>query len=145
MWQSASTAWWVAAGVLVAAELLSGSFYLLMLALGAVAGALCAHAGLSLNLQIASAAVLGGAAVAGCYAWRRSRPAGPTANENPDVLLDVGSRVQVARWQADGTARVNYRGADWDVRYIGPPPATAGAHVIRSVQGNQLLLERAPG
>ena len=36
---SASTGWWLAAGVLVAAELATGTFYLLMLALGAAAGA----------------------------------------------------------------------------------------------------------
>ena len=34
---SASTGWWLAAGVLVAAELATGTFYLLMLALGAAA------------------------------------------------------------------------------------------------------------
>ena len=36
---SAPTLWWVLAGVLVVAELLSGTFYLLMIALGAAAGA----------------------------------------------------------------------------------------------------------
>ena len=35
---SLATWWWIAAGVLVAAELASGTFYLLMLALGAGAG-----------------------------------------------------------------------------------------------------------
>ena len=42
-----STIWWLVAGALVIAELLTGSFYLLMLALGAIVGALCAHAGRS--------------------------------------------------------------------------------------------------
>ena len=36
---SAATGWWVVAGLLVVAELSVGSFYLLMLALGGVAGA----------------------------------------------------------------------------------------------------------
>ena len=36
-----STAWWLLVGLLVIAELLTGTFYLLMLALGAIAGALC--------------------------------------------------------------------------------------------------------
>ena len=42
---NASTGWWLAAGVLVVAELATGTFYLLMLALGLAAGALAAHAG----------------------------------------------------------------------------------------------------
>src|SRR5919205_1284319 len=41
-----STAWWVATGLLIVLELTSGTFYLLMLAIGTVMGALTAHAGL---------------------------------------------------------------------------------------------------
>ena len=37
-----STFWWVAAGVAVAAELATGTFYLLMFALGLAAAALAA-------------------------------------------------------------------------------------------------------
>ena len=40
-----ATGWWLLAGVLVAVELLTGTFYLLALALGAAAAALAAHAG----------------------------------------------------------------------------------------------------
>ena len=40
---SGATGWWIVAGVLVAAELATGTFYLLMLALGAAAAALAAH------------------------------------------------------------------------------------------------------
>ena len=36
----ASTGWWVLAGLMVLAELLSGTFYLLMMAVGAAAAAL---------------------------------------------------------------------------------------------------------
>ncbi|HEU6455220.1 MAG TPA: NfeD family protein, partial [Roseateles sp.] len=43
-WTDATT-WWIAAGVLVAIELGTGTIYLLMLAVGAVAGALAAHLG----------------------------------------------------------------------------------------------------
>ena len=51
-----STLWWIATGVLVALELASGTFYLLMLAIGGVAGALAAHAGAPLPIQLAVAA-----------------------------------------------------------------------------------------
>ena len=59
-----STWWWLLAGALVGAELLTGTFYLLMLALGAAAGAIAAHLGLPLTGQIVSAAVLGAAPLA---------------------------------------------------------------------------------
>ncbi len=57
------TLWWLIAGALVVAELLSGTFYLLMLSLGAAAAALTAYAGGSLTWQIVTASVVGGAAV----------------------------------------------------------------------------------
>ena len=53
---SAATLWWVAAGIAVAAELATGTFYLLMIALGLGAGAVAAHAGLSATWQVTAAA-----------------------------------------------------------------------------------------
>ncbi len=141
---SAPTAWWLAAGVLVVAELASGTFYLLMLALGAVAGALAAHAGVGFNGQMAAAALLGGGAVVVWHLRRSGRPAAQPATTNPDVILDVGSTVQVDHWQADGSARVHYRGAAWDARHAGSGLPSAGEHVIRAIEGNRLMLERAP-
>ncbi|MES6050819.1 hypothetical protein U6S05_12095, partial [Cutibacterium acnes] len=71
-----STVWWLLAGVAVAAELTSGTFFLLMLALGAAAGALAAHAGLGLSGQLVTAALVGGGAVAVWMRWRRRHPKG---------------------------------------------------------------------
>jgi len=135
---NAATVWWLAAGGLVALELVSGTFYLLMLALGAVAGALAAHAGLTLAMQLVTAAVLGGGATA---AWhlRRSRAAPPPpAAANRDVNLDIGSAVQVGQWAADGSARVTYRGAAWSVKYAGSGTPQPGEHVIVALDGSQL-------
>lgn len=139
---NASTWWWILAGLAVAAELLSGTFYLLMFALGLAAGALAAHAGLGLAGQLASAAIVGGGAVA-LWRWRRGkaaalpRPAGPDLNQ-----LDVGERVMVEQWQPDRTARVLYRGATWTARYAGTDTPQPGTHVIRAVEGTRLLIDR---
>ena len=53
-----ATVWWLLAGGLVAVELVVGSFYLLMLALGLAAAALAAHAGVGITGQYAVAAVV---------------------------------------------------------------------------------------
>ena len=55
-----STLWWLAAGVAVAAELLSGTFYLLMLALGMAAAGLAANLGAPAQAQMLVAAGVGG-------------------------------------------------------------------------------------
>ena len=139
---NAATLWWIAAGALVAVELATGTFYLLMLALGAAAAALVAQLGLSMTWQMLAAAVVGGAAVALWHRRRAQRPGVPSA-ANPDVNLDIGQTVQVERWEADGHAIVKYRGADWRARYQGgaaTPPA--GRYTIRAVEGSCLVLDR---
>lgn len=138
-----STAWWVATGVLVALELTTGTFYLLMVAVGTAAGALAAHAGLPFNGQLVVAAALGGAGVALWHRHRQKAPAGPRAAENPDLNLDVGSRVQVPAWGPGGQARITHRGAAWNARYAGSGEPLPGEHVIVAVEGSQLVLDRA--
>ena len=141
---SAPTLWWVLAGVLVVAELLSGTFYLLMIALGAAAGALAAHAGVSTTAQIASAAVVAAGATAAWHFKRASQPRSAPASSNADVNLDIGQTVQVSAWSEDGTAQVSYRGATWQVRHAGAAAPEAGLHRIVAVHGNRLDLERVP-
>jgi membrane protein implicated in regulation of membrane protease activity len=141
-WAS-STLWWIIAGGLVAVELATGTFYLLMLALGAAAAALAAHMGAGVSMQLVMAAIVGGGAVTAWHLHRQRQPAAPPAEANRDVNLDIGTRLQVPAWNADGTARVAYRGATWSARHGGSGPAQPGAHVIVAVQGNELVLKRA--
>jgi membrane protein implicated in regulation of membrane protease activity len=138
-----STFWWVLAGVAVAAELMTGTFYLLMLALGPVGAAVAAAAGASLTTQIAMAAALGVGAV---LVWRwlqmRRNHLNAPAQSNPDVNMDVGQIIQIAAWNADGSAQVRYRGAQWTaVRRAGIQPS-AGEHRVVEVIGARLLVEK---
>ncbi len=138
---NASTWWWLLAGMLVAAELATGTFYLLMVALGAGAGAVAAHTGMSATGQMVAAAVVG-LATTGAWHWRRLRhpPVAP-AEFNRDVNLDIGQQLHVPLWQADGTARVSYRGAQWSVRLAkGAVPTAGGDFQIVAIQGSELLL-----
>ena len=141
---SAASLWWLAAAALVAAELATGTFYLLMLALGCAAGALAAHAGAAEVVQLLCAATVGGGATAAWH-WRRAHhPRSAPAAENPDVNLDIGQVLDVPAWQADGTARVHYRGSDWSVHHAGPGTPAPGRHVIVAVEGNGLRVAPAP-
>jgi membrane protein implicated in regulation of membrane protease activity len=136
-----STIWWLLAGILVAAELITGTFFLLMLAVGLAAAALAAHAGAGVTVQLLTAAVIGGGAVAVWSQVRRKRPSEPHAGANRDVNMDVGETVQVDAWNADGTASIKYRGANWTAVAGGPDHAT-GPHRVREVVGNRLVLEK---
>ena len=137
-----STAWWLLAGVLVIAELLTGTFYLLMLALGAIVGAIAAHAGLGTVSQIVIAALLAASAVLICYLQRKRSPRRQPASSNRDVNMDVGETVNIEQWNSDGTAQVRYRGAVWTV--MGRPGAltSPGAHRVAEVIGSRLLVDK---
>jgi membrane protein implicated in regulation of membrane protease activity len=135
---SASTLWWLLAGGLVAAELATGTFYLLMVALGAAAGALAAHAGLTGTTQVLAAAVVGAGATAAWHFKRARDPQSAPAASNADVNIDIGRTLHVDAWAADGTARVPYRGSTWSVRHAGPGTPQPGEQVIVSVNGNEL-------
>jgi membrane protein implicated in regulation of membrane protease activity len=142
---SESTLWWIVAGFFVSAELLTGTFYLLMLALGAAGAAVCATLGFGHTVQFASSAVLGGGAV---YLWHRKllkRGVLDTEGYATTGLgsLDVGERVQVQDWGTDGTARVHYRGSEWLARSYGTHVPESGAHRIKKIESNYLVLERA--
>jgi membrane protein implicated in regulation of membrane protease activity len=140
---NASTWWWLATGVLVAAELATGTFYLLMVALGCAAGALAAHAGLGSTTQVVTAALMGVGATGAWHLKRKQAPPPLPAASNPDVNLDIGQTVQVKKWDGDGTARVHYRGANWSVRHAAGGTPEAGAFVIVALNGNELRVAPA--
>ena len=134
--------WWIACGALIAAELFTLTLYLLMLALGAAAGAIAAHLGAPLAVQMAAAAFTGALALAGGYWWRHSHQHGVVpAAADPNVNMDVGGIVHIEQWNADGTASVRYRGAQWTA--VARPGAAqqSGAHRVAEVVGARLLVE----
>lgn len=137
-----STVWWLLAGAAVAVELMTGTFYLLMLAIGLAAAALAAHAGAGLTAQLVTAAVVGGGAVAGWHVLRERKLATPPAAGNPDVNLDIGETLMVDAWRPDGTAQVRYRGANWTVTHPPGVEPAAGLHRVREIVGSRLVVEK---
>lgn len=136
-----STIWWLLAGITVAVELMTGTFYLLMLAIGLAAAAVAAHLGLPTTAQIVTAALVGGGAVVAWYFIKKKRPGDPSARADASVHLDVGETVQIESWNADGTATVRYRGASWTaIHRPGITPST-GMHRVAELVGSRLLVD----
>lgn len=134
--------WIIGAGILLIAEMFTGTFYLLMIAIGLAFGALAALLGASGPVQTLIAAAVGLVATSLLHRSRFGRPARISANRDHNVNLDIGERVTVAAWQ-DGRARVMYRGAPWDVE-LGPGALPEpGEFRIVEIQGSRLIVANA--
>jgi membrane protein implicated in regulation of membrane protease activity len=138
-----STIWWLIAGALVAVELLTGTFYLLMLAIGMAAAACTAHLGANATVQILVAAIVGGGAVITWHMRQLRRHQEPPAQANVNVNLDIGELVQIEHWNPDGTADVQYRGARWTAIHRTGVIPSAGSHKVAELVGNRLLVDKA--
>ncbi len=135
--------WWIGAGVFIVAELLSGTFYLLMIALGFAAGGIAHLAGGSPHWQLACAALV---ALVAVIALRRSglgRKQKRDASSNPDVNLDIGATIAVDGWR-DRHARAQYRGAQWDVELAAGERDDGRLYEVRAVRGNCLIVAAKP-
>ena len=138
------TIWWLLAGVTVAIELATGTFYLLMIGIGLAAAAVASHLGMPVVGQIITAAVVGGGAVVIWHWQGGKKPKSLHASANPDVHIDIGAQVTVTAWNADATASVSYRGSSWTAVLADKNAAlTAGQYKIKEMSGNRLLIEPA--
>lgn len=139
---SDSTLWWLLAGATVALELFTGTFYLLMLAVGMAAGALAAHAGMGLAGQLIVAAITGSALVVGWYFVKQRRASDPSVRALRSVNLDVGEVLQIDEWNLDGTASVKYRGAQWTAIHRPGNPPVPGSYRVAELVGSRLLVDK---
>ena len=127
--------WWIAAALLVGAELLTGTYYLLAVGLALGIGGLAAWLGASAPAQLAVAAVAGVLATIAAHQWRMRRALPP-----PQPGLDIGQPVRVEDWNADGTARVAYRGTQWTAELAAPDTPRARTMYIVAMRGSILVV-----
>lgn len=138
--------WLAAAGVIVILEIFTGTFYLLMIAIGVASGAAVAWVGGGPEFQLIAAAAVG---VTATWLLRRSRlgkiERSDTARD-PNVNLDIGQTVYVGKWHhiANGppVTRISYRGAQWDAELADESGGEPGTYVIQEIRGSRLILIR---
>jgi len=129
--------WFMLALLLLGVEMATGTFYILVLSLAMALGGIVALAGMEIGMQLTLAGV---AAVIGTVALRKFKGTQPDVAAN--ASLDIGQPVQVISWNSDGTARVRFRGADWDAE---PESADTPRDVtlyIKATQGSKLILSQ---
>ena len=133
--------WLIVAGILLIAELLTGTFYLLMLALASVVTWFAMQAGAGFLMQavvfLISASVL-------IYITRRLRVQLNQKNK-PNLAdnLDAGQIITVQNW-IDGVGHTHYRGTQWRVLLDASDdaPLTDGSYRIVKLEGVQIRVAR---
>ena len=132
---------WLIVGImLIVAELLTGTFYLLFLGIAALVGAAAAFLGAPFWLQTVVTAVCSVAGVMWVQRHRRSLA------QTPMRPVDYAQPVSFQSWidQASRVARVKYRDADWDAQVAGECRGEAGEILyITQVDGNMLKVSKA--
>jgi membrane protein implicated in regulation of membrane protease activity len=127
--------WAILGLTLVIVELLTGTFYLLVLGIAAFGAALAAWLGQGFPVQAIVAAVISGF---GCYGVHVYRAKSAT-QQMPQV--DAGQPANFEDWIDPGArlARVRYRGASWDALVDGDAAVDSGALLyVVSTHGNTL-------
>src|SRR5512140_3984069 len=131
---------WLAAGfVLVIAELVTGTFFLLVLGIAAFAGSATAWFGLGFWVEALCAAAV---AIAGVFWVQRHRKTMP---QRDMASLDVGQAVTFDAWvsREQGAARVKYRNTLWDADVEGEREIDPGQVLyIHAVDGNTLKVSK---
>lgn len=131
--------WWTLAGGLVIAELLTGTFLFVAVAVAFAIGGLVALAGASVEVQLLIAGVVAIGGVFLAHRWR-----GRTRTPALDMASDVGQTVRVQAWNPDGTARVAYRGSLWMAEAASPDVPRADTMVIVGRRGSTLVIADRP-
>lgn len=131
--------WAVIGIVLIIVEMLTSTFYLLVLGIAAFAAAAVAYFGQSLWVQ---AVITAAVAVAGVILIKRFRG---TARLTPNQGLDIGQTVVLDSWisETDGLARVTYRNAQWEARVTGERIPGGKVFYIHAMDGSTLRVSAA--
>ena len=127
--------WAILGLTLVIVELLTGTFYLLVLGIAAFGAALAAWLGQGFPVQVI---IMAGLAALGCYGVHVYRAKNATQQMAP---VDAGHPASFESWVDQGArlARVSYRGASWEALVDGDAAVESGALLyVVTANGNTL-------
>jgi membrane protein implicated in regulation of membrane protease activity len=132
-------AWLVAGVALIVVELVTGTFFLLVLGVAALVGSGIGYAGGALVWQSLAAAVVAVAGVVWVHRYKR------TLSPKRMQGLDFGQPAVFDSWvnKSAGQARVKYRDALWDAQVSGDASGEPGEILyVVSVDGNTLKVSK---
>ena len=127
--------WFLLALVLVGLEMVTGTFYLLMVGIAMAVGGLAALLGMSIAWQLVLCATMVFAGTIILRRWKGTQVKGADSSN-----FDIGQPVRVMKWHDNGSARVFYRGAEWDAEPESADVPHDETLYIAAVRGSGLVL-----
>jgi membrane protein implicated in regulation of membrane protease activity len=124
---------------LIIVELLTGTFYLLMLGIAAFGAAAVAYFGQGFEVQVIVAVAVASAGCYGVHVYRAKH------SKQQMASVDAGQPANFESWidQGGGLARVRYRGASWDARVDGQGELEPGALLyVKNLEAHTLYVSR---
>lgn len=131
--------WLVLAFAVLGLEMLTGTFYMLVISIALGAGGAVAYWQYSFSTQFVVAALIGVIGTILLRLWKttHARPITPR-----DQNLDIGQLVKIEAWHENGSARVFYRGTQWDAELDTPDTPRNVPLYIKDRRGSVLILSR---
>ncbi len=127
--------WFLLALILIGLEMATGTFYLLIVAIAMAIGGTADLLGLVFSAQLALAALAGITGIILLLRWKNGH-----VSEAISQSLDIGQPVKVLTWYNDETARVFYRGTEWDAELETKEGGHEGVFYIKNIRGSVLVL-----
>lgn len=125
--------WFLLALILLGLEMATATFYMLVLSVAMALAGLAAMLSVSVAWQFILCAL---AVMLGLGVLRMLKvPFRPDQSS-----LDIGQPVEVLVWHDNGSARVVYRGAEWDAELASDDLPHEGTFYISAVHGATLIL-----
>lgn len=107
---------WLLVGlILIGVEIVTGTFYLLVLGIAAFAAALVAYLGMGMMVEALAVSIVSVVGLIAVSKWRKGQKS--TAESNN---IDVGQTVIFVAWVSEDSriARVKYRDTNWEAEVL---------------------------
>lgn len=132
--------WLIAGFLLIIFELITGTFYLLIIGIAALISGLLAYFGMGTTTQFIVASIVMLVGLWAVRQWHKKQETSPSSQS-----LDLGQSVTLDSWisENDKMARVSYRGSLWDAKIVDDQASmNTKLFFIHKMEGNTLYISQ---
>ena len=136
--------WFISMLVILVAEMLLGTYYLLALAAGALIGGIVSIFFDTIDIQFTASAISTLVLLVLAFFYKKNARKKVDKTKINTNCIDAGAIITINALNQDGTASTFYRGATWSVKGYNCSLEINKNYIIKDIEGSYLIvLERA--